>query len=228
MSSAMLDQPTFSSKSQSRTRWRQFRWSRPGRRHAVWTLIVFVLATLTLSLGMVALLDYGPTKYRDPEFGKRFTMLKARVAEYPDHHVIVVLGSSRVSMGVRPDVTDNGLSVGKPIMVNMSLAGSGPIMERLVLHRILAAGIKPDLVLIEFWPAFMNEEGPYHEQVRLDLARLQPDDEFVVRDYFADPDGVLHKLDERRRNPWHAHHNMFMNQSSPGWLPRNLRSDANV
>ena len=226
MSLALLDNPIASSSTPRRTAWRQFRWSRPGRRHAVWTLIVFAFTALTLTLGMILVLDHGPTKYRDPEFGKRFARLRERIEQYPDHPLIVVLGSSRVSMGVRPGVTVNGLSPGEPIMVNMSLAGSGPIMERLVLQRILAAGIKPDLILIEYWPPFMNEEGAFSEQFRLDLARLQPDDDYIVRDYFADPDRVLNKLDERRWNPWKSHHNMFMNQSSPGWLPRALRSDA--
>jgi hypothetical protein len=135
---------------------------------------------------------------------------------------VLGIGSSRLAMGLRPGV----LGPGEPALANLALAGSGPVMELMAYRRAVADGLKPAAVLVEYWPAFLDEEGPQREDLRIDLGRLRPADGPVVRDYFADPDGVLREMARRRRNPWWEHRRSLMNQFAAGWLPPNLRADA--
>ena len=131
----------------------------------------FVLdARFGLNAGFALWLDYGPPRLRDPEYGKRLAGLQARLAENPGRPLVLAIGSSRTAMGVRPGVleTDGG-DPRRPLLFNMALAGSGPIMELMVLRRALADGVKPAAVLVEFWPAFLREDGAMNADTGLDV-----------------------------------------------------------
>ncbi|MGH2604766.1 MAG: hypothetical protein ACRDJ9_35910, partial [Dehalococcoidia bacterium] len=87
-------------------------------------------------------------------------------------------------------------------------------------------GVRPDAVLIEFWPAVLHEGGPYHEQARLDVARLRPVDRSLVREFFRDPQAAEKAMNEQRLNPWFGHRRSLLNQIAPSWLPLSQRSEA--
>ena len=59
----------------------------------------------------------------------------------PAGRLVLVLGSSRVAYGVRPGVVPD--TPQGPVVVNLALAGSGPVMELMALRRALAAGLRP-------------------------------------------------------------------------------------
>ena len=79
-------------------------WTRPTRRGAVRTVLAFLGIYLVLHFGVWLWLDYGPPRLRDPEYGKRLKRAEDRSAENPNRPVVLVIGSSRTSMGVRPGV----------------------------------------------------------------------------------------------------------------------------
>ncbi len=188
-------------------------------------LTVAAVAVGLTHAGWWWLLDYGPPRLRDPEYGKRLAVCKAAP---PGRRLVAVFGSSRVAYGLRPGVVAEwaNMESGRPLVANLALAGSGPVMELMAFRRALADGLRPAAVLVEYWPAFLRQDGPYREEARIDLARLRPVDEGVVRDYFHAPDRTLLTL---RRNRWFgvsAHRKPLLNQIAPRWLPVAARTDG--
>jgi hypothetical protein len=97
----------------------------------------------------------------DPEFGRKLDGLRTKVADDPRRPLVVMLGSSRVATGFRPDVLD-GLTTadGRAVAAfNYAQVGTGPQIASLVLERMLEAGVRPDWVLVEFWPPFWCVDG---------------------------------------------------------------------
>jgi hypothetical protein len=197
---------------------------RIGTRHRSFRVVVAGFVAIGgMNIGMSWWLDYGPPRVRDPEYGRRLNGARHQIQTHPQQRTVLLLGSSRVAMGIKPSaVTDNNV----PVLLNYSLAGSGPIMELMAYRRARADGIRPDGVLIEYWPAFLREDVGYHEDARLDPLRLGAVDEPIVTDYFRNPAQARTILRERRFNPWFTHRKSLMNQLGPGWLPYHQRSEA--
>lgn len=194
-------------------------------------MLGLLLALVVLHLGFYWMLEYGSPGWRDPEFGKRFEVLRNRIATQPGAKPVIVLGSSRVAMGLRPDAIYGEPKAGElrgPMLLNMSLAGSGPIMELWVYRRLLAEGIRPAAVLIEYWPAFLREDGSYHEDSRIDPLRLNQADRWMVESYFR-PEHQVNVAENRRKRslqPWLHHRKSLMNRFAAAWLPYSQRSEA--
>jgi hypothetical protein len=198
--------------------------ARLSRRRAFRTVLWFVAAVVVLNVGWLAALDYGPARLRDPEYGKRLTQVRARTGENPTRPLVLTLGSSRTAMGVCPAVLEDGAS--GPLLFNFSLAGSGPVMELMALRRALADGVRPAAVVVEYWPAFLHEGGPYHEQARLDVARLRLVDRALVREFFRDPAAAEAAMRDQRLNPWYGHRRSLVNQIMPSLLLKSERSES--
>jgi len=199
------------------------------RRHSARNSTIFFLAVLLgSSLCYTAVTERSYHVYGDPEYSRKARALLAQRSRYPDRPLVVVLGSSRVAYGVDPQVWEAaGDSIGRrPMMLNMAMVGSGPIMQRLALQRILALNVRIDAVLIEYWPPFLREDGPYHEAARLDPARLSSMDEAVIRDHFPDPAATFDRLRQGRHNPWATHGETVLNRTFPRLLPTNRRTDG--
>lgn len=177
-------------------------------------------ALVLLHLGLMVWLDHGQPRVRDPEYGKRLTA--ARKLAATGRPLVVCVGSSRLAMGLRPGV----LSESDPALANLALAGSGPVMELMAYRRAVADGLRPAAVLIEYWPAFLDEEGTQREDIRIDVGRLRPMDHPLVREFFSDPDGVTRLVNRHTRNPWWEHRRSLMNQLAASWLPNHQRFDA--
>jgi hypothetical protein len=193
------------------------------RRRAARMLATGVLCVVALNVGFAVLLDHGPQRLRDPEYGKRLSRLQDRVVENPDRPLVLVLGSSRTAMGLRPGVLEDRSG---PMLFNFSMAGSGPVMELMAFRRAIADGVKPAAVLIEYWPAFLREDSGYAEDARIDPARLRPRDIPLVREFFRDPDGTERVMRRQRLNPWYEHRRSLLNQVAPRWLPTTQRTEA--
>ncbi|MGL6095102.1 MAG: hypothetical protein ACRC7O_04780 [Fimbriiglobus sp.] len=194
---------------------------RPTRRRARAAVGAFVALTLVANVGYGLVLDYG-TRLRDPEYGKRFDRVRKRVRENPARPLVLVIGSSRTAMGVRPDAVEPNPG---PMIFNLSLAGSGSVMELMTLRRAIADGAKPAAVVLEYWPAFLRADGGYHEQHRVDVSRLRPVDLPTVREFYDDPAKTEQRMWELRVCPWFSHRKSLMNQACGSWLPYTSRSD---
>ena len=97
----------------------------------------------------------------DREFGRKLDDLRKRSANSRDYALTIMLGSSRVATGFRPDALPPSHAPDGRSMVafNFAQVGTGPQLAHLVLRRLIAQGVRPDLVLIEFWPPFWASDG---------------------------------------------------------------------
>lgn len=199
---------------------------RSRRKAARLTFVCFVLAALGLHAVALVVLDELQPGLRDPEYARRVRDLRARIAENPGRPVVLVVGSSRAAMGVRPEEWE-AVRPGAPdpLIFNMSLLGGGPIMELMVLRRVYADGLRPDVVLLEYWPPYLHSAGMWAEPDRIAPDRLGPTDRQIVRDYFPNPDKVEQQMWRYRWNPVWAARQRLLVQLLPKWLPDAKRMD---
>jgi hypothetical protein len=90
---------------------------------------------------------------------RKWPALRQLVAEDPDQPLVLMLGSSRACWAFRAGALD-GMpdSDGRPLRVyNFGIPATGPIHELFYLRDLLAEGIHPRLVLIEFLPPLLCE-----------------------------------------------------------------------
>jgi hypothetical protein len=139
-----------------------------------WAVLSFVLPQLLLGWR----LECGPADRRDPDYALKEQRLRALLLGQPGQPLVVALGSSRTLLGLA------AARVRPALVFNFGLTGAGPLLERLCLTRLLAAGIRPDFVLVEVLPALLHQAdaSPVEEdwldgsRLRLDeLATLWPD-----------------------------------------------------
>jgi hypothetical protein len=196
-----------------------------ARRSVLW----FGAVLAVIHLGVAAALDHTRPGIRDPEYGRRVDRLRARLAENPGRPSIVLIGSSRAAMGVRPDAWEAVRSrqggPPAPLLFNMSLLGSGPVMELLLARRVYADGLRPDVVLFEYWPPYLYSEREWAEPDRIAAERLSPRDRAVVRDYFPEPEKVEARLRRHWCHPIYANRYRLLVQFAPRWVPKGHRID---
>lgn len=193
------------------------------RRRAMRVAVSFTVVLVALNLGFGLLLDYGPPHLRDPEYGLRLSALRERLKEHPGRPLVVVVGSSRTAMGVRPDAVEDGSG---PLLFNMSTAGAGPITQLMILRRLQHDGVTPAAVVLEYWPPFFRGDGAYREDARLNPTRLRPEDARTIDEFFADPEEAKRRTAESRWLPFLMHRKPLMDRHLPGWLPHTERGDA--
>ena len=193
-----------------------------ARRRARNAVFAFAAAALFLHAAVAFALDVAWPRLRDPEYGRRAASLRARVAEHPARPLVLVVGSSRAAMGVKPDAWEAARpgTARDPLLFNMSLVGSGPIMQLMTLRRALADGARPAAVLLEYWPPMLREDGPHSEPARVDARRLRWDDRTVVRDYFPDPAGTERAMRAARIDVFRVNRTRLLVQAAPGCVAR--------
>jgi hypothetical protein len=199
----------------------------PPRRKARASVAWFAAFLVSLHLLAFIVIDLSGANLRDPEYGRRLVHLKQRQAEHPHRPLVLVVGSSRASMGVRPDSWE-AVRPGRPddpLIFNMSLVGSGPLMELMCLRRLYADGIRPHSVILEYWPPFLREDAQYYEPARIDHARLSGVDRSLVREYWDDPADVERKMLRDRINPLFETRHRLLSQLLPRWQPWDKRME---
>ncbi|MDB5313868.1 MAG: hypothetical protein JWO38_8070 [Gemmataceae bacterium] len=202
---------------------------RPGRRTARRAVGWFIAAAVGLQAGAFLAIDVVWPGLRDPEYARRVGRLRERIAENPGRPVVLVVGSSRASMGLRPEAWEESRPARAdhpdPLLFNMSLVGSGPMMELMCLRRVYADGLRPDAVVLEYWPPFLREDGPYFEPDRIDHARLSDRDRPLVREYFARPAETERLMLRDRFHPLYETRHRLMAQTLPRWQPWDKRME---
>jgi len=124
---------------------------RRGLRVLLWASAVFMLAQLAGGL----VLDFWLPDIRFPEAGRAMSGLLAR----PRSPEIVFMGSSRLQGAARPDVLDPLLrryTRQAPESFNASVGAGDPIVAERLLERLLDAGRRPALLVVEISPEQFN------------------------------------------------------------------------
>lgn len=161
---------------------------RQNRNSLFWGLGGFALIQLTLAVAIESKLP----QFRDPEFGCRLQLLhQLQVRSRPAPFLVLALGSSRTTAGIRGDILSEQLGgrlPGHPVAFNFGVTGAGPITHLINLRRLLKEGIRPGFVLIEILPPMLNARGPNAEAGRLTAQKLWLDDvDLLVSHYGRAP-----------------------------------------
>jgi hypothetical protein len=178
-----------------------------------------IVAAVALQVALLASFSFWPL-LRDPDYGNRIVRLHALVRESPQRPLLVILGSSRTALGLRPDVlmevwSRNG---GAANVFNFSRIGNGPLFELLYLHRLLARGIRPDWLVVELWPLFLDDSSlDGREDERLDVNWLESADWAVLARHSALHDELLRRWQRERLTPWYSNRSILMQYFAPSW-----------
>ena len=136
----------------SASRARRFR--RFGRRAALWFLFWYVVIQIVPTLLKDRWHRIGPYYeiHKWPE-------LEQLVAEDPKRPLLVMVGSSRTAWDFQASALDGMAdSDGRPMLVyNFGVPSTGPCFQLFCLRDMLAKGIRPRFLLIEFLPALLTE-----------------------------------------------------------------------
>jgi len=188
----------------------------------------FFVALVGLHLTAAVAMEVACPQVRDPEYGRRVDYLRQRVAEHPGRPLVVVVGSSRGCMAVKPDSWEAVRPGGArdPLLFNLSTVGAGPIQELLTVRRLNADGVRPAVVLVEYWPPLLRQDSDHGEADRIEARRLFLRDRPVIRDYFPDPASIEHRMWAARVDVFRENRDRLLVQTDPQWLVRPRRIDC--
>jgi hypothetical protein len=203
------------------------------RRHGR-TAVTALIATWLLSqAGLAAVVEWSGTWLRDPLYADKELKLRRRIAARSAAGrpwTLVMLGSSRTANGLDGLVLEAALDriAGRPsVAFNFGVPAAGPVTSALYLHRLLAAGCAPDLVLIEVLPAHLDGrspepvEAPFLLPQRLRVGEVR----WAVEHGFpANPTWSGWWCAETV--PWSGLRFPLLGRAVARWLPWNLRFDS--
>jgi hypothetical protein len=178
-----------------------------------------VLVFAFTQVAFAAVLEWGPIWLRDPESGVKLARL-AQMAERSPNVRIVAIGSSRLAEGLRPDVLGD-----PPPFFNFGIVGAGPVQERLALQRLLRLGIRPQTVVVEYWPPYLLDFAGEREEDRIDRNWLDTADVTTLHPYVRDRAALHSDLFAARTVPAYSHRFVMWNLLAPVWLPYEKRQD---
>lgn len=131
------------------------RFSQKARRSLGWGVFGFAAIQLSLAIGI----EFWLPQLRDPLYGDKLHRLRERVAA-SDHTqpLVVMLGSSRtVHAFDAARLEQVARSRHRPVVAyNFGVPGAGPLTQLVNLRRLLADGVRPDLLLVEVFPPMLT------------------------------------------------------------------------
>jgi len=130
------------------------------RRRARLVVCLFAVTFLFALIAVWAVGDQLHPSATDPDYCTRRDLLRQRMAEAPGSATVVMLGSSRSLYGFAPEEIPATITrQGQPLVwFNCAHNGAGPILQLVILKRLLADGLRPDLVSIEIMPSYVTRD----------------------------------------------------------------------
>jgi hypothetical protein len=178
---------------------------------------------LVLQLGLALSIERWLPELRDPTYAIKARLLSQRVAANPGRPLTVVMvGSSRVEYGLLAGALEDQLAPqlgSRPVVFNFGISGAGLVTELLVVRRLLADGVRPDLVLIEILPSCFAGQIPSSELPRLTADRLWLADLPIVARYGASLPDLRANWWEAWPVPWYSHRYAILARTAPFFLP---------
>jgi hypothetical protein len=132
---------------------------------------------IMVQVAVDAAIKWAGAALRDPVFHQHGTRLAERRHESHDRPLFLALGSSRMYMGL--DAAKISATDPSVLVYNFSDLGAGPMLEQVFLRRLLAEGVRPDMVLIDLVPLqlatsiVVPSEESILEARRLTLTEMQ-------------------------------------------------------
>jgi hypothetical protein len=92
----------------------------------------------------------------DTDYHTRLRIIRTAEAEHPDRPLGLVLGSSRTTLAFEPEQLTDPDGV---YWVNAAHVGAGPILSRVILHRLFRDGVRPVVIVLEVMPTYFVKEN---------------------------------------------------------------------
>jgi hypothetical protein len=197
---------------------------RRARQALGWCLGVFLITQLGLTLTIEKWLP----EWRDPLYSVKARRLAQRNTPAPSPFTVVMLGSSRTVYGFNAGLLEGtlGETTGRSAVVfNFGVTGAGPVTTLLNLSRLLAQGIRPDLVLIEVLPPLLTRQPELAESRHLPADRLWWRDLPLIERYFGTGPKLWEDWWLTEAVPAYAHRFSILSCLIPAYLPLRLRQD---
>jgi hypothetical protein len=171
---------------------------------------------VALQVGLVVVIVVKMPGLRDPLYWDRAETLIRRTANAPPRPLIVALGTSRTAEGFDARLIEERLhSAGHDVLVhNFGVAGAGPITRLIYLRRLLNAGLRPNLLLIEVFPPTLNANVPVFELTRLTGSRLSADELPLPTRFGVVAEDLTADWRWSWLLPWHAHRFVMLSRLS--------------
>ena len=140
---------------------------RRGSRQACAAVLSALAMLIGLQIGTAVVLNLWFPGIIDPKFGSRLASVQeGRAADPADTRTVVMVGSLRTYYGLHSGLLSAALTeeLHNPVsVVNAGYFGGGPLTELLFWQRLCREGFRPDLLLIEVMPAYLNDWAPTAE-----------------------------------------------------------------
>jgi hypothetical protein len=147
----------------------------PNRRLRARAAVALVLPAFALVLvGAWGAAESAVPEITDTDYHVRLRLIRAAAAEHPQRPLGIVLGSSRMAWAFAPEQLPEGDGV---YWVSAAHVGAGPVLNRILLHRLLRDGVRPAVVALEVMPAFFVKENNRFTSsffARTDLPLIRP------------------------------------------------------
>ena len=209
----------------------QRRFARRSRSDVLWSLALFAASQFGLAIAIECWLG----ELRDPRYACRAEKLIGRTAGVePRPLSIVMLGSSRVRDGFVASELESRLSREcrrdwrRPLVVyNFGIPGAGPVANLLHVERLIASGVKPDLLIVEIAPMLLGGKGGRPQESGYFTAdRLWRTELDLVERYGLPAADLRSTWRQDWLAPCHAHRYAIVSRLLPAMLPIGLRLDG--
>jgi hypothetical protein len=149
-----------------------------------WSIASFAVLLVVAAVAV----DRWLPEVRDGSYTLRERHLLERLKATPSAPLVLVLGSSRTETGLRAESLGKNLTDTETVVFNFGFASAGPMVELVCLRRLLARGIRPDLLFIEVIPAQCHLAGGRPmEEVMLYRNRLSAAEVRFLMHYHSQP-----------------------------------------
>jgi hypothetical protein len=196
---------------------------RRARRRARATVLSAIFTLIGLTAGLAFLAERRPG-IRDPLWaGKEDGLVRRFDRPEPDAIKVVALGSSRTANTFHPPTAEAAITraTGRPcVAFNAAVIGNGPVSQLVHLRRMLARGVRADVIVVEVVPALFAERGGgTANELGLRVERLSRADVEMLADRGYVDDEFESDWAVAAANPWYSLRFQLVGPWRPKWLP---------
>jgi hypothetical protein len=177
-------------------------------RRAALTLLCFPLAFFLGQLAIGYSVEHSWSSVRDPDYDCKQKRLAELQGTAPDQPLVLILGSSRTEMGFCAGRVTAKIHDRLAVAFNFGMSGGGSMLQSVCLRRLLADGVRPDLLILEVLPPTLNQPNAHPvEEDWLDGSRLRTSEITFLRRYHSNPGHLSRGWGKARSLPcvWQRH-----------------------
>ena len=179
-------------------------------------LVLGILLFCAVQAGLTRSIESDALPVRDPIFTEKIELLRKHPEFWSDSTArprLLALGSSRTQLLIDAERLDPEFRA-----FNFGCSSCGPIAQWLYLRRLIDAGVRADVLLIEIHPALLAELPEPFEMRWLQPHRLRSGESADLCELGCSTDAVLTAGCHWFQSSSH-YRRALLNEYAPGWLP---------